>query len=375
MIFYYIIFILSFLCLRKARFNYEDEIQYKQWIISSLVILLIPAAIRDISVGRDVSVYQIPLFTFAKNSNSLYEYMINAYGWVQEIGYDLLFYFSAKISGSINMVFFVEELIALTPIYYVIWHYRDKVLPELSLGVYLILFYLNTYNTIRQNLAIGFVLYGIVKWEERAYHKYFIALIIAMSFHISSIIALIFPFIIYLCGRESENHYKRFIYNAGIMAGLSGISLLYKKIFIFIGMILPFLPRKYFSDEHYLNSESFNLPMTDFLICIISIVILLCVRWNRPEIERWINFLVIVSIIYFTGLYIQASTDFAGRIYWYFRIFWIFSIPIGIDIFKPDFVNRSTFSIVTFILLGGYAYYIHAINNVSGVIPYKVASF
>ena len=66
-----------------------------------------------------------------------------------------------------------------------------------SLMVYVCLFYLTDLSTIRQAIAVSFVFYGFTFIEQRNFLKYFLVCFVAVLFHKSAVIALLFYHLYY----------------------------------------------------------------------------------------------------------------------------------------------------------------------------------
>ena len=66
-----------------------------------------------------------------------------------------------------------------------------------SLMIYVCLFYLTDLSTIRQAIAVSVVFYGFTFIEQRKFLKYFLVCIVAVLFHKSAVIALLFYHLYY----------------------------------------------------------------------------------------------------------------------------------------------------------------------------------
>lgn len=136
------------------------------YIILAILILLIPSTFRDVSVGTDVSAYQLPMFSIATKSHGFMEYILSTNYIVSDYGYSAITYFVAKLFGDIHFLFLVEGVIIIIPIYYVIWNYRGRVDVGITVLAYTFLFYTETYNVVRQYMSISLLVLAFYFCEK-----------------------------------------------------------------------------------------------------------------------------------------------------------------------------------------------------------------
>ena len=209
---YLICFFSSILLLyisNKIKFNL-----YKRIII--IIALLLPcilAGVRSLVVGTDVNVYVTPMYINASNSNSFLDFLNSKIQLTRsakdfEIGFTTMIYIITHYFHDIHIILFVIELLIIFPLYFGI----KKIKPLENqmwyvMLVYYCLFYNQGLNAMRQFISISFCIYGIcsiLAKERNAIIKYIFSLIIAFSFHKSSIISLTLILIYYVLNVKND---------------------------------------------------------------------------------------------------------------------------------------------------------------------------
>lgn len=355
------------------QFAYNNSCANKHYIhliIISILILIVPATIRDVSVGTDVRVYQIPVLRKVYLFQDYISYYNNTKWNVNDRLYLILVYLCGKIFHSIHALFFFEELLVLVPIYYVVWKCRKWINPVYSLMAYECLFYIETYNVIRQNIAISFfVLAFYFYFTNQPFYKYLIWNIMAVGMHQSAIIFPVFPFLLKITEIKSKRN-KRYLIGI-IIALIVTVSFYYKPILRAILSILSFFPSRY-SGKRYLSIAEQNFPTMDIVFTIFGIVIVFLAR-RAEEREQRHEWLLLMNYIVLSACYFTSMAEFGSRILWYFKIFNIFSYGYITSLFKDNSLNRTICFIVMFSFLSFYWIYIYYICGSAGIFPYEVA--
>ncbi len=169
MSFYIIIFlILLFLSFRKYN-------KYVYW--GTLLFLSAIAGLRNETIGVDTHSYK-----------SIFTWISNGIIYLIEPGWYFLNDWIASIGLSFNVLLWIASLLTLIPLGIVCL--RCSVNPQMSLFFYYGLYgYLNSFNQMRQFVAISFVL---LAYSYIFRKKFFLAcFLLAVSFHYSSVISLI----------------------------------------------------------------------------------------------------------------------------------------------------------------------------------------
>lgn len=172
-------------------FQYIFKSDKKRNLFLCLIVglqLFITAAFRDVSVGGDLENY-IPAYEHISKSS-----------WDKllfvpfETGYVFLNKIISLITPEIRLLLiFISGFVVLG---YVRSIYRNSRMPWLSLFLFIAMgFFTESLSMLRQAIAMVIILSGLKYVEERHFGKYLLIVILAMTFHLTAVVALIlYPF-------------------------------------------------------------------------------------------------------------------------------------------------------------------------------------
>ena len=83
-------------------------------------------------------------------------------------------------------------------VYLFLKRYEGQISTGLGFFIYLLLFYNTSLNVVRQGIAIPIILYSFKFIDDRKPVSYLLFVLIAGSFHISSIVVLPFYYLFHL---------------------------------------------------------------------------------------------------------------------------------------------------------------------------------
>lgn len=158
--------------------------------ISFLLLLFLPlfllSALRGEMVGGDLE-YYLPYFDRACQASSFQELMdISGH----EPGYIILTGIIGSISSSHRFFFFITTIFSLIGPFYLIYRYSEK--PIVSIIIYYAMgFYTNTFNNIRQSIAMSIIFFAFPYLFNKSSLKFFVFLFIATLIHYSAFVFLI----------------------------------------------------------------------------------------------------------------------------------------------------------------------------------------
>jgi transmembrane protein EpsG len=258
-------------------------------------------------------------------------------------------------------------MLAVIPIFYVAWSYKDKAAPYITVLVYNLFFYTETYNTIRQDIAMSMVMLAVRMFEVKNYKLYIFFQIIAVMFHRSSLIGLILPVLFLIIKRNRKNTY--FVYLV-VFLSLNIFTVLYVPIFTFLVDKLGFLPGRYLNNN-YLYSKEKDIPFVNILVCTIAFIILFIKRNNNTK-KTWYDWLNSINVIVLGLVPFATVANFVERIGLYFLIYIILAYGVGITLVKKSDENRLVYYggvTVLFLLLWLYMYVGLGVNS---ILPYEI---
>lgn len=89
-------------------------------------------------------------------------------------------------------IIFLGIFLAITPLFIRVW--KSSKSPYAAILFYVLLYYyFNTYNVVRQMIALSVVFYSYPFWEKGFYKKAILCTILAMMFHVSAFFAFLIP--------------------------------------------------------------------------------------------------------------------------------------------------------------------------------------
>lgn len=369
MFFLFLMQVLSIICFYQADKCCETGKKYRGWILISVIMLVIPASIRNESVGTDVSVYQKPLFLHALNSFNMVDFNAKTIVYDIEFLYKVLVFSVSKISKSIQILFLIQELWVLIPIYRGLWIIRKKFNIVIAFIAYVFLYYTESYNTIRQNIALSLLFLAVCFVIDCRFIECIFYEIVAIGFHKSAIVGFAVIFF-YLFSKKMRNDFS-LIYRVGIFLLVFLISSNYVKIFTYFVTHFSFLPVRYLGYQ-YLHTDDVNIPMVRTLLELFLLIVLLVKEQGAEQMNlklyQWLSLLNLVTL---GMLNMASSTVFAARILWYFMIFEILDISVGETLLKKNKINKNIYLFLSAAFLISYWIYVYLVLKACGIYPYQ----
>jgi hypothetical protein len=365
MLIYLIVFILVCGLMQIAYKNEKNKFYSISLIMTSVLVLVLLAALRSTDIGTDVNVYQIPIFERAGKHNSFLEYCKACSYVSQEYLYLLLNFLLSRVFSDIHWFFFFMELIILVPVYYVIWKERKEYNPALCLMVYCFLFYVETFNTLRQNLAIAYSLLAIWFWKEKKNKKAVISFLCAFMFHRSAVIILVVPVLLKLLNIRNRRKRDFLILLTGGVVMLLTLEfyniawIIYKNFHVF--------PYRYITE--IAPKDEIDIPVIYLVTNVLCFLLLLLIR-KREKIKDC-SFLLLLSVMTNSLVYVSSAAVLAYRLGWYFEIFDMFSFSACAQLVKKDTINKTMYTVFLFAFLAVCWWYNYAYAGSANVYPYR----
>lgn len=152
--------------------------KYNKYVYGgTLLILFLMAGLRDDIIGNDTHSYK-----------DIYRWISDGILYSIEPSWYFLNQLVALFNGHFTVILFVASLLTLMPI--CIIGFRSGYNPQMILFFYYALYaYLNSFNLMRQLLAVSLVLLAYSYIQNKK--KYFLWTLLAVSFHFSAIISLL----------------------------------------------------------------------------------------------------------------------------------------------------------------------------------------
>lgn len=285
--------ILLFLAEKKSILIKGKKIN-KFIVIIALIIPMIVASSRLIIDVGDSKLYGKTIFDYALNNNwiNYYDYFHNNY-FSFESGFLLLTFIISKFTSNYHILFFIFSLINIILIY----DGLNKLKPYMKFSnwnamlVFYLLFFGETLNIVRQSLAIAIVFWGLHYVFEKKPFKFLVTVLIAMQFHVSSVIAIILYFLYYVIKKLKNK--KIIVYSVSICCLI--FVMCYSKVFLFL-QELNILPSKFYS-LYYISGIPFSpfaiLTKAPLIIIFLTLILSKSRNGKLNETNEWYCFLLL----------------------------------------------------------------------------------
>ena len=148
--------------------------------------LLLLGGLRGLDVGTDTQNYLDVYEMLHDDAGTLYVMSFMEPFWV------LLNKLVIYTFDDYQLVVFLGVFLAITPFFIRVW--KSSKSPYAAILFYVLLYYyFNTYNVVRQMIALSVVFYSYPFWEKGSYKKAISCTILAMMFHVSAFFAFLIP--------------------------------------------------------------------------------------------------------------------------------------------------------------------------------------
>lgn len=317
---------------RSAHFWGGEQYRYllcKIFSAFGILFLASIAGVRDVTIGTDVKVYVID--TFEKVSQLRFtDIFINYFGIDKPIplGFALLAWLCAHVVSDVHFFLFAIELLIISMLYVSAARFC-KGRTWLCMAAYMLFFYAESMNTMKQYLAVAICLYSIRYCFDKKIAKFICAILIASQFHFSALTALVFyPCILLIRGGNAGNIVRT---EKIRRAFLIAITLF---IFIFgyfsgsslVKFVAEYHPTVNWSVARLGTGSTSILPIIS--VVLIFLIFILSKAYNKnSDYNQNLNVYVYFAIIGWLGVEFTVISPNIDRIFLYEKIFTILLIP------------------------------------------------
>ncbi|WXT99918.1 MAG: hypothetical protein Ctma_0624 [Catillopecten margaritatus gill symbiont] len=214
----------------------------------------------------------------------------------------------ARYTGFAQLFFIITSFIIVYGIHHTLRRYSKDYLVSLLIFISVPHFYLSSFGIVRQYCAIAILFYGIKYIVQRNFYYYLAIVALAMMFHYSAIIGIVFYFLYRI-------ELNRFITSSLIIASFFTTPVLY--------YIIEHLP-KYSDYILPVLNRGTGAKMQLFLLLSAVIFMFFYNSFKSTESKFYYNVFIVGVCTYNAFLFIG---DFATRISYYFIIYLILLIP------------------------------------------------
>lgn len=356
--FYFFIFMTIYVIICKELFSKNRKL----FVFSCFLLLYLMAAMRGVTVGGDLKRY-LPEFHWLANSSlkDMWEYGHH------EPGYMLYVMSLGLISDSDRCFLIGTSLAALIGPFFMFYKHSKQ--PAISLLLYYSMgAYTNTFNNVRQSIAISIIFCSLTFLLNRDLKKYVVGILIASTFHYSAAIMLV----VYPLCKKALNVEKIVLY-AGV--GLSIVLLMGYSLMQFV--VMEFLTKydpESFSEEG--DGAGYGLFI---LYALIFITISLFYLFKKKELsEKQQQILSLFIIFQMFAMIIQLSAPIFHSMVRMTQYFFIPVVTLAIPYIHyvlKDNLYKFIYYVIIFIfavynMIRVYSCAPNYQTNSQGVIPY-----
>lgn len=348
---YILTFIVSLICIKISMMTSEkNKIFSKIFEIIGILIPCLLAALRDYTIGTDVEIYVHPLFIAAGRSTSFTNYYISMTG-VTDFLYLLVTYICSRISQDIGVLFFILELLVILPIYIALKkRFKNSNCVILGLLLLFLFFYNQSYNMVRQSIAISFITLGLLHLDHNENKRFFLCLIIAQLFHNTALI-FILVFILYkfISSKKINPKIKLLIEIIIIIAGVTSIFIL-PKIIDIVGKIgfINIIKSEVYLTKYIRTNVDVSFIHTAIYLFVIIIVFMYKKRIKNYELNA--TYYLFASAISIVVLQLGAVVSYAERIGYYVFYPILITIVPYIIYKEKERITKKDFYILVFVV-------------------------
>lgn len=371
---------------------YEKNETKKVLLIIGLFLPCLLAGLRDASIGTDVSWYVQKIFDASSVSSSFNQYYNTiilsnpAEGLLyrvssHEFGFVIVEYLTQRIFDNFQVLLFILECLIILPVYFAVKKFPD-IRKEKKIWLSMLLYYLLMYNAglnaIRQFISISFLFYGVscfINNDQKKYRKVIISFIIALLFHKSSWLGIIY----YIGYCFLTKQFKLVINeNRKISSSMLLLFLILTGglMFLYVPGLNDFVLRLFRIEHRYSSYIKGTFGISGGFAFCIPIIVAFMLNKKNFKIEAKSNYPFYVYCYLLYALCIQLSTGAtlnASRLSWNFQIFNILSLPCLFKSFmktKSDSKNVGTIILIGMCLF--YWFYKIVYRGYYDTYPYKL---
>lgn len=332
--------------------------------IVGILALSIIAGGRAGSVGSDTDYYGYQIFRIAISMDwgSIWgNLMTTALGEQSfEPGYVLLNFLVSRVSHSTFWIFFVIAFLT----YYLTWkgleQFKDLFPTWISMIVYLLLFYNESFNLMRQTLAAGIVIWGLHYLRDKKYIKFTFAVLIASLFHLWAITSFVYLAVCIILKGQLSNLKKAFIL-------LGTIILLYS-----LPVIVAYIVSQGWAAArimgYFARGATVELNLNQIIIRLPAIIVGLVMYKDYAKNNLSNQSLFLIMILEMILTQANSYSVAAYRIYAFFGYSKLIIYPQLCSI-KNNFINKALSKMMILFVIVLWIYNI-AIANYNATIPY-----
>ena len=336
----------------------------------SVLTVSILAGLRDYSIGTDIMSYGNDLFYHFDNGAPLFQ-TIQRTTNIEPL-YLMLCWISALLGNSPHLLYFLTGLIIYGFVMAGLVHYSDKFPLTLSWLGFLCLLYGNTYNAMRQSLALAIGFWSLHFLKDGKTIKFFLGVVVAFFFHTTAIIYIAI-YALALILKVNNKQYIKVLMIVGVILAMYSFNELLT-LFINIGIFNAKVERYLIKDTDVAFSLNAILIRLPFLF----LILLDYKRFQQPTFNKMkafeqankSDFYLLMVLMELMTTLMTAFVSTLYRIALYFVMFRCMSYAriCKVDNIKNNRIFKCVFLIIYLFIVFIYQNQIKGDNQ---IYPYK----
>lgn len=348
-----------------------DENKRKVFILLSIIAILIPsilAGCRDYTIGTDVQVYVLPTFEQARRFSNITAWLAFNATWYKSVDFlfAVLAYVVSRFTGNAHYLLFAIALLT-DGFFFAAWvRFRKYVPVWLGMLVWMLCYYNQSYNVMRQSIAAAILFFASSFLVENKKIIYIVLVGIAALFHISAIIGFFF-LLIPQTESQIDKVSKKYL-REGIVAVVCVIFLFLPNIIqltVSVG-ILPSKYIRYVAGDYF--ASGFSTTLLLFSAFKIGLIYIYRKALFRKHEENAVFF--VYAMIDFLVSFLKIYSPYTNRLELFTGTLTLILFAQLPSVYRNDKTNRM---ITMFIVLGYcfvYWYYICIFHGYNMTYPY-----
>lgn len=346
---------------RSAHFWGGEQYRYllsKIFSVFGILFLASIAGVRDVTIGTDVKVYVID--TFEKVGQLRFTDIFISYFGIDKpipLGFALLAWLCAHVVSDVHFFLFAIELLIIFMLYVSAARFC-KGRTWLCMAAYMLFFYAESMNTMKQYLAVAICLYSLRYCFDKKIVKFICVIFIATQFHFTALTALVYyPCVLLIKGENTGNIVSNektrrtflvlitlFIFVLGYYSGST-----------LVRFVAEYHPTVNWSVARLGTGGTSILPIISAVL--ISFIFLVVKNQDKDIIyNQNLNVYVYFAIIGWLGAEFTVISPNIDRVFLYEKIFTILLIP---NIFSSNKLLEKTLQLL--FLLWGAACFLYLV--------------
>lgn len=310
--------------------------------------------IRATSVGIDSKTYQL---IYHDLENRTWDVCLHYY---LEPAYTYLNLLAARLIGQGWGICLFNAIIIYSSLQFVLYLHKKALKAEIAVFIFFMTFFSISCNGVRQTIAMMFVLIGLSYIEKKKFWKYCICVFIALLFHISAVVCLVF----YCLSSEKVVKYAKQFRMCCILCGFC-VPIIYKYISVIMQKINIYA-------VHMIGKHSFEVSGLTFLLYLIPEFILVILLEKEATLKKnsFEKGCINLMFLQWPFLFLSLYNETVGRMAWYGGIVRVIAVPRLLNKIE----NRKIRKVYTIITVCWYLFYYFVMSyclNGHGTYPYK----